>query len=39
MQLPTRKAKYKIMFIILTIQTQMAEVGFFKSVYPLSIMI
>lgn len=29
MQLPTRKAKYKRMFIILTIQTQMAEVGFF----------
>lgn len=38
-QLPALKAKYKRMFLILTIQTQMAEVGFFKSVYPLSIMI
>lgn len=39
MQLPTLKAKYKRMFLILTIQTQMAEVGFKKeSVYPLSIM-
>lgn len=38
MQLPTLKAKYKRMFLILTIQTEMAQVGFFKSGYPLSIM-
>jgi len=39
MQSPTLKAKYRRMFLILTIQTQMAEVRFLKSLYPLSIMI
>lgn len=38
MQLPTLKANYKRMFLILTIQTQMAKVGFLRSVYALSIM-